>query len=61
MILVDGDGEQENVERFMERHIRKAQEKVRSLSIYLIVINTEIEEWVCEGLGISYGRNLHKT
>jgi len=56
VILVDGDGEPENVERLMERHIRKALEKVHSLSIHLIVVNTEIEEWVCEGLGIRYGQ-----
>jgi len=56
VILVDGDDEPEKVRSSMEGHIRKAQEKVYCLNIYLIVVDTEIEEWVCEGLGICYGR-----
>ncbi len=53
VVLVDGDWEPEKVRRKMGEHVCCLGKGLRE-KVYVIVVESEIEEWVCESLGLKY-------
>ncbi len=53
IVLVDGHWRASDVKKAMDKHLGKLEPELRS-RIHLIIIESEIEEWICESLGLSY-------
>ena len=53
VVLVDGDWDPENVRKRMNEHLENLRGELGS-KVRVIVVESEIEEWVCESLGLRY-------
>ena len=56
IIIVDGNGQPNKVyESIYEKHVKQVEKRLRNVRIAMVVLDKEIEEWVCLSLNIKYG------